>query len=93
MGIYDMTLWRNVENDPKLSYMSSVVRKPAFCICESKGSAADWCLCFRYIDSTIYLLSKSEMLSSVSVTYKNELRHEKTNTLHMRKQRHRSASR
>ena len=39
--------------------------KPAFCICENKDAdqlcgnhEADQCLCFRYIDSTIPLLSK-----------------------------------
>ena len=43
------------------------MRKPAFCICENKGAdqlhsnrAADKSLCFRYIDSTIPLLSKSK---------------------------------
>ena len=46
------------------------MRKPAFCICENKdtdqlcGSCeADQCLCFRYIDSTIPLLPKSEISS------------------------------
>ena len=50
--------------------MSLVVRKPAFCICENKDAdqlrsncAADQRLCFRYIDSTILLLPKSEILS------------------------------
>ena len=40
------------------------MRKPAFCICENKGAdqlrgnrEADQRLCFRYIDSTIPLLS------------------------------------
>ena len=37
-------------------YMSRVVRKPAFCICENKD--ADQLLCFRYTDSTISLLPK-----------------------------------
>ena len=51
--------------------MSSVVRKPALCICENKDAdqlrgnhrEADQHLCFRYKDSTIPLLSKSEILS------------------------------
>ena len=50
--------------------MSLVVRKPAFCICENKGAdqlrsnrEADQRLCFRYMDSTIPLLSKSQILS------------------------------
>ena len=41
------------------------MRKPAFCICESKDAdqlrgndAADQCLCLRHIDSTIPLLPK-----------------------------------
>ena len=46
------------------------MRKSAFCICENKDAdqlrgnrEADQRLCFRYIDSTIPLLSKSEMSS------------------------------
>ena len=55
----------NIKDD-----MSLVVRKPAFCICENKDAdqlrsncAADKRLCFRYIDSTIPLLSKSKISS------------------------------
>ena len=51
-------------------YMSRVVRKPAFCICENKDAdqlrgnrEADQRLCFRYTDSTIPLLFKSEISS------------------------------
>ena len=50
--------------------MSRVVRKPAFCICENKdpdqlrgNREADQRLCFRYADSTIPLLPKSEISS------------------------------
>ena len=50
--------------------MSRVMRKPAFCICENKDAdqlrgnrEADQCLCFRYLDSTIPLLPKSEISS------------------------------
>ena len=50
--------------------LSLVMRKPAFCICENKDAdqlrgnrEADQRLCFRYIDSTIPLLSKSEISS------------------------------
>ena len=50
--------------------MSLVMRKPTFCICENKDTdqlrgyrEADQRLCFRYIDSTIPLLSKSEISS------------------------------
>ena len=44
--------------------------KPAFCICENKDAdqlpgnrEADQRLCFRYTDSTVPLLSKSEISS------------------------------
>ena len=40
------------------------MRKPTFCICENKDAdnrEADQRLCFRYIDSTIPLLSKLEI--------------------------------
>ena len=50
--------------------MSHVMRKLTFCICENKDAdqlrgnrEADQRLCFRYIDSTIPLLSKSEISS------------------------------
>ena len=50
--------------------MSRDVRKPDFCICENKDAdqlhgnrEADQRLCFRYMDSTIPLLSKSEISS------------------------------
>ena len=46
------------------------MRKPSFCICENKDAdqlrgnrEADQRLCFRYIDSTIPLLSKSKISS------------------------------
>ena len=52
------------------SYLSRVVRKPAFCICENKDAdqlrrnrEADQRLCFRHMDSAIPLLSKSEISS------------------------------
>ena len=59
---YRMTAATNgvleVKND-----LSSVMRKPAFCICENKDAdqlrgypEADQRLCFRYMDSTIPLL-------------------------------------
>ena len=51
-------------------YMSRVMRKPTLCICENKDAdqlrgnrEADQRLCFRYIDSTIFLLSKSKISS------------------------------
>ena len=53
-----------------LRYMSLVMRKPDFCICKNKdadqihgNSEADRRLCFRYTDSTIPLLPKSEISS------------------------------
>ena len=52
------------------SEMSLVMRKPAFCICKNKDAdqlrgnhKADQHLCYRYIDSTIPLLSKYEISS------------------------------
>ena len=61
-------------------YMSLVVRKPDFCICEIKDAdqlhgnrKADQRLSFRYTDSTIPLLPKSDIsslyLSSVAVQW------------------------
>ena len=48
--------------------MSLVMRKPAFCICENKDAdqlrgkrEADQRLCFRYSDSIIPLLPRSEI--------------------------------
>ena len=53
--------------------MSLVVRKPAFCICENKDAdqlrgnrEADQRLSFRYTDSTIPLLPKSEIFRASS---------------------------
>ena len=54
--------------------MSLVMRKPAFCICENKDAdqlrgnrEADQRLCFRYTDSTIPLLFKSEILKPLAI--------------------------
>ena len=54
----------------KKDYLSRVMRKPAFCICENKDAdqlrgnrEADQRLCFRYTDTTIPQLSKSEISS------------------------------
>ena len=57
--------------NPKfLGHMSLVVRKPDFCICENKDAdqlrgnhEADQRLCFRFMDTTIPLLSKFEISS------------------------------
>ena len=54
--------------------MSRIMRKPAFCICKNKDAdqlrsncAADQRLRFRYIDSTIPLLSKSEISELLAI--------------------------
>ena len=61
-----------------LKEMSRVMRNPAFCICENTDAdqlrgnrEADQRLCFRYTDSTIPLLPKSEISSiqTYSVLY------------------------
>ena len=58
------------ESNLSVEQMSHVMRQPAFCKCENKGAdqlhgncTADQHLCFFYIDSTITLLSKSEISS------------------------------
>ena len=42
------------------------MRKPAFCICANKGAdqmlTADKHICFHYIDNTIHLIPKTEIL-------------------------------
>ena len=55
---------RSLNNSFVILNMSLILRKPAFCIWENKGaeqlrsnSAADQRLFFRYMDSTIPLLS------------------------------------
>ena len=52
----------------QVGILSRVMRKPAFCTCENKDAdqlrgncEADQRLCFRYIESTITLLPKSEI--------------------------------
>ena len=50
-----------------LLYMSCVIRKPAFCICENKCAVTAQltsAVCFRYIDSKIPLLPKSKIQAS-----------------------------
>ena len=53
---------------------SHVMRKPTFCICENKDAdqlrgnrEADQGLCFRYTNSTIPLLSKSEIFKPLAI--------------------------
>ena len=72
------------------------MRKPAFCICENKGThqlhgnrTADQHPCFRYIEiSVIIHFAVSYSLNFQALIH--EPRCEKTSFLHMRKQRHRS---
>ena len=52
---------RTVSTMPDALEMSRVMRKPAFCICKNKD--ADQRTCFRYVDSTHPLLSKSKISS------------------------------
>ena len=54
--------------------MSRVVRKTFFCICENKDAdqlrgnpEADQGLCFRYIDSTIPLLPKTQNFKPLAI--------------------------
>ena len=65
-----LTCMCNVDPITPHFYMSRVVRKPAFCICENKDAdqlrgnrEADQRLCFRHTDSTIILLPKYEISS------------------------------
>ena len=58
------------ENNNYIYYMSHRMEKPTNCICENKGAdqlrsncEADQRLCFRYTDSTIPILLKSEISS------------------------------
>ena len=46
----------------EMAYLSRVIRKPAFCMCENKSAdplrgtcPTDKPFCFRYIDSTIFV--------------------------------------
>ena len=60
----------NVTLEILTQHLSRVMRKPTFCICENNDAdqlhgnpEADQRLCFRYMDSTIPLLSKSKISS------------------------------
>ena len=60
----------NVLKNLHVLNLSRITRKPTFCICENKDAdqlrgnrEADQRLCFRYKDSTIPPLSKSEISS------------------------------
>ena len=62
------TLSRNFNLKKAEDHTSCVMKKTDFCICENKDEdqlrgnrEADQHLCFRYTDSTIPLLSKSEI--------------------------------
>ena len=67
--VHNWLLYRSREHD-----MSRVVREPAFCICENKDTdqlrsnrEAGRRLCFRYIDRTIPLLSKSKNFEPLAI--------------------------
>ena len=70
-GTLCLSPWKNIGKRLFLySYLSHIVRKPDFCLCENKGAdqlrsncEADQRLCFHYMDSTIPLLPKSEITS------------------------------
>ena len=60
----------NIDDDMYIRQMSRLMGKPTICIGKNKGadqlrgnSEADQRLCFRYSDSTIPLLLKSEISS------------------------------
>ena len=64
------SFWKQIPGILHLFHRSRIVRKPDFCLGESKGAdqlrgnrEADQRLCFRYSDSTIPLLLKSEISS------------------------------
>ena len=66
--IYKYIPWP--ETSAMANEMIRVMRKPTFCICENKDAdqlrgnhEGDQRLCFRYMDSTIPLLPKSEISS------------------------------
>ena len=66
VGTHNKGFYGEIVND----YLSLVMRKPAFCICENKDAdqlrgnrEAEQRLCFRYTDSKIPLLPKSEISS------------------------------
>ena len=55
-------------NITEIQHFSQSIRKPTICTCENNGvdqlhsnCKADQCLCFRFTDSTIPLLSKSKI--------------------------------
>ena len=69
IAVYCMDMFKKCESVAShAQHLSRVVRKPTFFICENKDAdqlrgnrEADQRLCFRYIDSTIPLLSKSKI--------------------------------
>ena len=68
--LFEMYTAQNKLRITTITHMSRVMRKPDFCLCENKGAdqlrsncEADQRLCFRYTDSTLSLLIKSELSS------------------------------
>ena len=69
-GETEKTETQIVHQEGNLLYLNRVLKKTAFCMCENKKAdqlrgnrEADQGLCFRYTDSTIPLLPKSEISS------------------------------
>ena len=69
-GKFFPCMWSALSNAVFPHQMSHVMRKTDFCICENKDAdqlrgnrEADQRLCFRYLDSTFPLLSKSKISS------------------------------
>ena len=67
MKMFVTSTKREFENF-EMYYVSRMMRKQNFCLCENKGAdqlrsncEADQRLCFHYMDSTISLLLKSEI--------------------------------
>ena len=65
--IYDMTK-ADIKQSMTCLQMNHIMGKQDFCLSENKGAdqlrsncEADQCLCFRFTDSTIPLLSKSKI--------------------------------
>ena len=66
----EVLIWRKLFLMDEYVHMSRILRKPDFCLCKNKGAdqlrsncEADQRLRFRYMDSTIPLLSKSKISS------------------------------
>ena len=70
MNLLYRSKMRTLKRRRDKEYVSRIARKPDICQCENKGAdqlcsncTADQPLCFRYKDSTITILSKSDISS------------------------------